>query len=288
MGLWAQNVGVNAPSLPPAVLARAGSELFGVPEEMEGWTWATLDDKSFLDVGELDALLADTAKEAGSPALAFSVHDSDSVYLAGADASGLRFRLVVNPEAWEDELPRQEVVEAAAWSKDHAPLDPSPEDIADVLTREFVFGEEGLDVLLARMGLLSSRAGRSVPPPPTEAAEDAEEIGDASMSKVWNSFEHVAAPEEQILERGRWHAKVEHGDVRGRLLAAEEAEEGRMSVYGVRPGEPIVSFGRQIETLEVLWAEATRQGMTLGPWEEVPDSVPRDLASTATWLLGQA
>jgi hypothetical protein len=107
MGLWAQNVGVNAPSLPPAVLARAGSELFGVPEEMEGWTWTTLDDKSFLDLGELDALLADTAKEAGAPALAFSVHDSDSVYLAGADASGLRFRLVVNPEAWEDQLPRR-------------------------------------------------------------------------------------------------------------------------------------------------------------------------------------
>jgi hypothetical protein len=284
MGLWAQNIGVNAPSLPPAVVARAGSELFGVPEEMEGWTWATVDDKSFLDIGELDTLLADTAKEAGAPALAFSVHDSDSVYLAGADASGLRFRVVVNPEAWEDELPRQEVVEAASWSKDHAPLDPSPEDIANVLTRKFVFGEEGLDVLFARMGLLSSRAGRSAPPP----AEAPEEIGDASMSKVWNSFEHVDAPKEQILERGRWHAKVEHGDVRGRLLAAEEAEQGWVSVYGVRPGEPIVSFGRQIETLEVLWAEATRQGMTLGPWEEVPDGVSRDLASTATWLLGQA
>jgi hypothetical protein len=161
---------------------------------MEGWTWTTLDDKSFLDLGELDALLADTAKEAGAPALAFSVHDSDSVYLAGADASGLRFRLVVNPEAWEDELPPQDIDAAAAWSREHAPLDPSPDDIAEVLARRFVFGEEGLDFLLARMGFLPAGAG-----------EGAEELDNALAAgfDVWSSLETVASPEERILERGR-------------------------------------------------------------------------------------
>jgi hypothetical protein len=28
--------------------------------------------------------------------------------VAGADASGVRFPVIVNPDAWEDELPRQE------------------------------------------------------------------------------------------------------------------------------------------------------------------------------------
>jgi hypothetical protein len=95
MGLWAQNVGVRGSSLPSVVLDRAGGETFGVPEAMEGWSWATLD--GFLDLAELDALAAAAGDHAGGPALAFSVHDSDSVYLVGADASGVRFRLMHSP-----------------------------------------------------------------------------------------------------------------------------------------------------------------------------------------------
>ena len=290
MGLWAQNVGVSGSSLPRVVLDRAGAENFGVPEPMDGWTWATLD--NLVDLGELDDLAAVAAEHAEAPALAFSVHDSDSVYVVGADNGGVRFRLVVNPEAWEDELPRQEVEEAAAWSSDHAALDPSPQEIADVLARQFVFGEEGLDVLLARMGLL-----------PAEAAEGAEELGEAATDlDVWSSLETVPSPRERKLERGRWHATLAHGEVRGHLLAAEEATEHLfidasadspsisglpvigVSGYAIRAGEAIVFLG-QMSTPEEVRDELTRQGIKLGSWAEVPDSVPHDLASTAEWLL---
>jgi hypothetical protein len=135
---------------------------------MEGWAWATsatLADGAFLDLEELDALAAEAAGEADAPALAYSVHDSDSVYLVGADSGGRRFGLMLNPEAWEDELPPQQIDEAAAWAREHAPADPSREQIADVVERQFVFAEDGLNVLLARMGLL-----------PPELAEGAQEM----------------------------------------------------------------------------------------------------------------
>jgi hypothetical protein len=162
MGLWVQNVGVRAPSVPPGIAERAAVETDSVPEPMEGWawaTWATLAGGSFLDLEELDALAAEAAREAGAPALAYSVHDSDSAYVAGADASGVRFRLMLNPEAWEDELPPQEVDAATAWAGDNAPLTPSPDEIADLLGRQYVFAEDGLNVLLARMGLLPAEMG---------------------------------------------------------------------------------------------------------------------------------
>jgi hypothetical protein len=162
MGLWVQNVGVRAPSVPAGIAGRASAQPDSTPESMEGWawaTWATLADGNFLDLEELDALAAEAAGEAEAPALAYSVHDSDSVYLTGADHSGARFRLMLNPEAWEDELPPQEVDAAAGWARDHAPLDPSPEEITDVVGRQFVFAEDGLNVLFAHMGLLPAELG---------------------------------------------------------------------------------------------------------------------------------
>ena len=162
MGLWVQNVGVRSPSMPAAVAQRAAAEPDSTPEQMEGWawaTWATMADGEFLDLEELDALAAEAGHEAGAPALAYSVHDSDSAYVTGADTSGPRFRLMVNPEAWEGELPPQEVDAAAAWAGDYAPLSPSPDELADVLGRQFVFAEDGLNVLLARMGLLPAEMG---------------------------------------------------------------------------------------------------------------------------------
>jgi len=291
VGLWAQNVGVRGPSLPEAVRARAAAETAGVPEQMQGWSWATLDD--FVELDELERVLVEATEQAAAPGLAFSVHDSDSVYVVGADPLGIRFRLVVNPGASEDELPRQELDEAAAWSRDHAPNDPSREEIADILNRQFVFGEEGLDVLLARMGLL-----------PAEAAEGAEELdmGVPANTDVWSWLEAVPSPQTRILERGRWHTSLQHGDVAGHLLAAEEDTKRLMidarvdplvmsevpdeavSGFVIRSGEPIVFLG-QVSTREDLWNDLTRQGVTLGQWAEVPETVPRDLGSTAAWLL---
>lgn len=293
MGLWAQNVGVKGTSLPQAVLARAGGEQFGVPEGMDGWSWATLE--GFLEFEELDRLAAEAGQHAGGPALAFSVHDSDSVYLVGADATGVRFQLMVNPEAWEDEPLPQEVDGAAAWSREHAPLDPSSKDIADILGRQFVFGEEGLDAVLASMGL--------VPPEAEEGVQDMHGA-DASLGEadVWSWLQPVDSPEERFLERGRWYATLAHGEVRGFLLAADEdskafvialgLDEALMSEvpasavtgFAVRPDAPIQFLG-QMPSREELANVLSRQGVTLGPWEEVPEDVTRDLASTAAWLL---
>jgi hypothetical protein len=139
---------------------------------------------------------------------------------------------------------------------------------------------------------------------PAGAGEGVEELDDALAAEfdVWSSLETVASPEERILERGRWHASLRHGDVAGHLLAAEE-ETGRLvidarvfplaaseppeeavSCFAIRPSEPIAFLG-QMSTREDLWNELTGQGVTLGPWKEVPEDVSRDLASTANWVL---
>ena len=160
-----------------------------------------------------------------------------------------------------------------------------------MLARTFVFGEEGLDVLFARMGLL-----------PAEAAEGAQELDDwveAALADLWSEIEPVASPEERMLEGGRWHATLQHRDVSGHLLAAEEDTEvvsigerlerelipaRAVSGFGLRANEPIVLLG-QTPTREDLWNEGTRQGLQLGSWQDVPEDVPRDLASTAAWVL---
>jgi hypothetical protein len=292
VGLWVQNVGVKAPSLPPAVSARAAAESFDTPDQMDGWTWTSLDDGTFLDLEELDAIATEAAGEAGAPSLAYSVHDSDSVYVVGADGSGVRFRLMVNPEAWEDELPPQDVDGAVAWASDHGALDPSREDIDAVLARTFVFAEEGLDVLFSCMGLL-----------PAGAAEGAQELDvsvvEQASADVWNWLQSVPAPEERFLERGRWHATLQHGDLSGHLIAAEEEMETAyiderlertlipatlISGFVARAKQPIVFLGA-MPTREELSTVLVRQSVTLGSWQGVPEDVPRDLASTAAWVL---
>lgn len=258
---------------------------------MEGWTWTSLDDRTFLDFAELDAIAAEAAGEADVPSLAFSVHDSDSVYVVGADSTGVRFRLMVNPD--EDALPpHQEVAEAVAWASVHGSLAPSQEDITEVLDRTFVFAEEGLDVLFARMGLL-----------PAEAAEGLFEQRDVQFvgasAGVWSRLESVSSPEGRVLESGRWHATLQHFDVSGYLIAAEEDTKifrvgeqldhelipGKtVSGFVVRANEPIVFLGAMPKR-EDLWNSLTWQGVHLASWQEVPEDVPRDLASTAAWVL---
>jgi hypothetical protein len=223
------------------------------------------------------------------------VHDSDSVYVVGADGNGVRFRLMVNPEAWEDELPPQDVDGAVAWASDHGALDPSREDIDAVLERTFVFAEEGLDVLFARMGLL-----------PAEAAQGAQELDmraveEQAPAAIWSWLPTVPSPEERVLEHGSSYATLQHGDVSGYLIAAEEDTHvfhvgpqldhelipaTAVSGFVVRAKEPVVLLGA-MPTREDLSTVLLGHGMTLGSWQAVPEDVPRDLASTAAWVLGQ-
>jgi hypothetical protein len=55
VGLWVQNVGVRASSLPASVAARAAAEAASTPEAMDGWAWATsatLGEGDFLDLAQ--------------------------------------------------------------------------------------------------------------------------------------------------------------------------------------------------------------------------------------------
>ena len=286
------------------MLERAGRENFGIPEPMEGWAWVSLDTSDFLEFDRLDELVAEAAASASAAALGFSVHDSDSVYLVGGDPRGRRFRLVVNPEAFEDELPGQEVEEAAAWARDHAPQAPTAEELADVLSRDYVFAEEGLDVLLAGMGLLAAEAaGRA------EELSGAGGVGGVERLRFdWNELDLVAAPDRQPLLGRRWWASIADADGKGYLLAVEQdlrvmmfatgmdapMVEQAIEIMGIPEFAGVTGFAFQsagkifflghMDSLDAWRLELTQQGVEVSEWREVPDDVARDLAATAAWV----
>lgn len=289
MGLTVQNIGVRALSLPRVVSRRAAVEPVGVPQGMTGWTWASLDDRHFQETGELDALAAEAGLETSGPVLGVSIHDSDFAYVVGADASGVRFRVLVNPRAFEDEAGPQDLEPAAAWASEHAPLDPSPEALSEVIARDFVFAEEGLDVLFARMGLL-----------PADAAEGVEELPDDAVDAVslWSELTGVDAPEAISFGGERWYALVRHGELSAHALAAEAAlevlhvepgsdpwTEAREGVSGFLVGSDKIVFLGTVETRERLAQDLLRQGATVGAWEDVPEHVEGNLRATADWIL---
>jgi hypothetical protein len=121
LGLWIQNVGVRAGSLPSVLIARAASFSDWLPRT-DGWSWTSLsgwqDDGHFLEEEELDDLIVQAAADARAPALGFSVFDSDAVYLVGADTNAIRFRVVIgepaDTEAANARAPH-EIGEAVRW-----------------------------------------------------------------------------------------------------------------------------------------------------------------------------
>ena len=194
---------------------RAQQDGFGLPELMEGWTWASLvgvEEDEWLEFPELDDLVASAALDAAAASLGFAVMDSDSVYLVGADPSGVRFHLVVNEEAFDDEPPAQQVDEAAAWARDHAWLDPAPNELRDVLQRRYVFAEDGLDVVFART-LLPPGVERSSTTPERE-----DKLLEAEQAARIASLDEVAdlSPESE-----RWYAPIRgFRDHKGRDVVA--------------------------------------------------------------------
>lgn len=173
-----------------------------------------------------------------------------------------------------------------------------------MLRRRYVFAEEGLDVVLARMGLLPPEAGEGAEEMDLEEGDEPDPDWD-----VWEALEPVAAPERRELPGGRWFASFRHKDVEAIVLAAEEpfvvmfvgtavdqqdveralAEAGLVapgglgvSAYMLRPGKPIASSGQRGTLAEIR--EDLGRHSELGEWEEVPARVARDLASTAAWV----
>src|SRR5262249_40606066 len=145
-----------------------------------------------------DALVADLGAEAGR-ALAFSVHDSDSAYVVGAGGNGHRFRLVVNPHSYDGAAPQELDAAAAFAGVEVAPL-------REALEPEHVFAEEGVWLVLARMGLVA--AG---PPPETIAvdeAEDEEHVDPDHVASLDEWGDLVAADAARLLPGTRWTAEV--------------------------------------------------------------------------------
>jgi hypothetical protein len=319
VGLWIQNVGVRADHLPVSLAARAARESFGLPEPMEGWTWTSLagwdEGADGLELQELDALAAAAAAEAGAPVLAFSVHDSDSVYVVGAQPGGAAFRLVVNEDHWDaDTPPPQELYEAVAWAREHALRAPSVAELQEMLARRYVFAEEGLSVVLARMGLLPPEAEHEVE---EEDEEDREERArPASLEDVGDL---APGRDDRSLDGERWYTTVTgfrgREDERWTVVFAEVplpmrvmgidlpeglAETLTRAVEATGMGQALAWLCRRGDRMRMLDPvfdsrdELTRElagpysNLEVGEWRRVPEDVERKLSATIDWAEEQA
>jgi hypothetical protein len=265
MGLWVQNLGVESPNVAEELTAMAASDSAALPR-MPGWTWLTLRDA--LDEAGLDGAVARAAAVAGVRALGFSVEDSDTAYVVAATPAGISFRLRLNATAGEN----QDAQAAAAFTG--AAIEP----IGRALGQSYVYAEQGVQALLAAMGLVS--AG-----PPPAIARDEEQEPDDQPEEAANL---VAAIRSNPRGR-RWAASAE-APFPGRwvVIAAEQDASGRVaaSFCSRRDRIEIVPLYRDIAELrQELTSEES--GVELGAWHEVPDGVSRSLAATTAWAFGE-
>jgi hypothetical protein len=325
MGLWVQNVGVRAHELPPSVAAHSSDESFGVPEPFdEAWTWTSLDDDVFLDSDGLDDLAERAAIEAAAPVLAFSVHDSDSVYLVGADVRGIAFRLGINVAAFDEGAPDavEGARDAAVWAAEHAPASPSAEELIDAVARRYVFAEEGLAVVLAQMGLVPEDAVGGVAELEADELDDVEEgdgddEDDAPLEQGPVDFTAWPPADDRALPEERWYATLSGAagpeghwwivafyderpveytvfegagvDVEAMRLTLEASGLDRQSgfwAYVCGPDGAPRSLDYPSKTLEDLARELRDPHVRLrvGDWEAVPRDVPATLSETCAWV----
>jgi hypothetical protein len=302
MGMWIQNIGVRAASLPPALARRLAAHDLTLPDAVPGWTWSSLkgdiEGVDYLDFTALDKLVARAARESGSAALGFSVHDSDSAYISGADTTGVRFRLVVNAERLDEELGtapdgRDSAADTAAWAREYAPLAPNAAAIAEIVDAEYAFAEEGLDALLAGMGLVRAQAAEPVDGVGADEVSERDLPGrEGSLS--WADIARSADLEPLdystwfLFGVRRWNRLGAHdGAVWFALTAAGGASrEDSCHLWVFAPDRGVVYFGPFASL-----ADASELLQWIAPhleWQRVPDAVPRDLPTTAAWIAEQS
>jgi hypothetical protein len=59
-----------------------------------------------------------------------------------------------------------------------------------------------------------------------------------------------------------------------------------VAAFVLRPGGE-ASFYTHVPSLDVLSDGLAKQGAEVGEWHEIPEDVPRDLASTAAWVAAR-
>jgi hypothetical protein len=256
MGLWVRNVGVRAPALPPSLAALGARESEWVPQT-RSWTWTTLrgEEEGGEDVDEerLDEIARRAAAEAGAPALAFLVDDSDVAYLVGADVRGIGFRLVIGEQ--EQKAP-QEFEQAAAWAAEHASMESTADALRDAAGGPYVFAEKGLWVVLAAMGLIleEEAAGaeliqeKDVADDWTEEDERREREALARVAAPEDWGEPVGDPEVVELAGRRWYARLEFPKREGERWAvvAHEVERELLSAFGFLPSQVDAEAARKL------------------------------------------
>ena len=114
-----------------------------------GWSWAILSEDWERD---LERLAVDVAMSAATPVLTFLIADSDLAILYAA-APG-EPPVVASTGEYEEPGPPTQARAFAEWTERHAPAAVAAERFEEWAQTQYVFAEEGLAHLLARMGLV--------------------------------------------------------------------------------------------------------------------------------------
>ena len=290
MGLWIHNVGVRAASLPEWLAARASSEPAWLPRA-SGWSWISIDD--FIEETELDELVHRLASEAAAPAIGFSVYDSDAVYLVGRDAADRRFRFIVNEESYRgyDGEAAQEPEAAIAWSAAHTPKTISRDELDEVARTNYVFAEEGLWVLFARLGLVPEEdAGEP------ETIGDEEEFGEDRDELVLEPALYTPIAVDMELPDRVYVAEITYADGdSGQVLIVEHDlradaligvdDESVTYCYAIAADGEIALRTISNGGVALLRNSLAAQGCRVEGWAALPAGVPRTLRAATAWVL---
>jgi len=310
MGLWVQNLGVGVADLPADVRDLADDGRYWLPEKtLGGWSWASL--KDMLSFDELEELTVRVSTAEGAPALAFSLHDEDSVVVIGVAPDGVPFRFVMNARAFNEQelgvtsraFARGGTAAFANWTDRFAPRPVGVADVRRLSRRASVYE------LLTLAGFFPE------PPPRPEWEFWMPKAFHGASGLEWEQelvgrreFAILAEPAEPFVgPPGPWVAfVVEFSGLRKSTIDANpisdvvELDEWLMRLEAQR--SPVESVCLMIPATRAIYmaspdatnsfeegkafiARRWRYGRQLGEWFEVPSSVPWRRTETVAWLL---
>jgi hypothetical protein len=235
-----------------------------------------------LSFEELDRLLDDAAADSGAAALAFSVHDEDSVYLSGADPDGVAFGLVLGAKEFDEQelgtkartLVRGGSKGFAEWAARYA-----PEPVSGSAVRRFA---QTADVV----GLLAA-AGLYPEPRQLEPWTHWYPAGfHGASDRTWT----------EILEGTREYVILHKPEVEFEgppgpwIILLADGRFGGLTAALTFGSHDQVYYFESFRTFEAAKEHfgTNYYGRSVPEWQEVPGSVSRDRAATVAWLVDRA